>query len=192
MARKTKAVTARYQFSAPQMGWDERLAQPVGEELERLKEQSGKDGIDPVDVVNAARNRKSVLHGFFEWDDSKAAEEFRLEQARRLVRHVLVIYQDDGKQLGPTRMFINLKGERHKNEATYIPVMSVLSDAEKRQRLLNQCLAELESVRQRYMELVELSNVFREIDRAKAKLKEGAPAPRKRGRPRKSESYANV
>ena len=33
-------------------------------------------------VVDAAREEGSPLHGFFEWDDNKAANEYRLLQAR--------------------------------------------------------------------------------------------------------------
>ena len=41
-------------------------------------------------VVDAARDAKSPLHGYFEWDDSKAAEQYRLDQARVLIRTVQV------------------------------------------------------------------------------------------------------
>lgn len=42
------------------------------------------------DVVEAARNKASVLHGFFDWDDSSAAEKYRLDQARDLIASVRV------------------------------------------------------------------------------------------------------
>ena len=41
-------------------------------------------------VVEAARDPESVLHGHFEWDDTKAAEAHRLDQARSLIRSVTV------------------------------------------------------------------------------------------------------
>lgn len=46
--------------------------------------------IYPVDVVNAARNPNSAMHSQFEWDDGEAAEAWRLQQARTLIRRVKV------------------------------------------------------------------------------------------------------
>ena len=40
-------------------------------------------------VVEAARDPESPLHGEFEWDDSKAAAQHRLNQARTLIRQVV-------------------------------------------------------------------------------------------------------
>lgn len=59
-------------------------------------ERSGK--LTAHDVVRAARNPESPLHSCFEWDDSKAAEQWRLEQARSLIRsvEVRITVQDGG------------------------------------------------------------------------------------------------
>ena len=39
-------------------------------------------------VVKAAKNKRSPLHSRFEWDDTKAGQEYRLIQARQLIRTV--------------------------------------------------------------------------------------------------------
>jgi len=44
--------------------------------------------LTPSAVVDEARPEDSPLHAAFEWDDSIAAEKYRLEQARRLLRQV--------------------------------------------------------------------------------------------------------
>ena len=44
----------------------------------------------PEVVVEAARNPNSLLHGYFTWDDGEAAEQFRLQEARALIRRVKV------------------------------------------------------------------------------------------------------
>lgn len=46
--------------------------------------------LTPGEVVTAARDPESPLHDMFEWDDGKAAESWRLEQARGLIRSVQV------------------------------------------------------------------------------------------------------
>jgi hypothetical protein len=46
--------------------------------------------LSPADVIDAARNPNSAMHSQFEWDDSEAAQAYRLQQARALIRRVKV------------------------------------------------------------------------------------------------------
>lgn len=56
-------------------------------ELNRLAKKA-KGRITPRDVVEAARSASSPLHGYFEWNDSEAAERYREIQARTLLRSI--------------------------------------------------------------------------------------------------------
>src|SRR5690606_1315589 len=68
-------------------------AQTAGKELERIREAN--DGrLRPEDVVVSAQKQDSPLHAIFTWDDSKAANEYRLSQARRLIRLVVIERKD--------------------------------------------------------------------------------------------------
>ena len=65
----------------------------VGKELERLKEKY--DGrLKPEILVAEARHKTSPLHPCFEWNNDKAAEQFRLLQAERLIVSVRVIIEE--------------------------------------------------------------------------------------------------
>lgn len=44
--------------------------------------------VTPEQVVREAKNPRSVLHHYFEWNQDKAAHEHRLAQARHLIRSV--------------------------------------------------------------------------------------------------------
>lgn len=46
-------------------------------------------------VLDAARDPESPLHSMFEWDDEKAADEWRIEQARRLIRTVKLTVEEE-------------------------------------------------------------------------------------------------
>lgn len=46
--------------------------------------------LTPDDVVKDARSETSPLHPYFTWDDSEAANQYRLDQARLLIRNVRV------------------------------------------------------------------------------------------------------
>jgi hypothetical protein len=55
-----------------------------GEELLRIYEERGE--LTPSIVVEEAEDEESPLHDRFEWDNDKAAHEYRLAQARTLIR----------------------------------------------------------------------------------------------------------
>lgn len=57
--------------------------------LAELEDATGR--LTPEQVVDAAEDEGSALHQFFEWDDSEAARQHRLHQARRLIRSVEVV-----------------------------------------------------------------------------------------------------
>jgi len=64
-------------------------------ELQRIQSVYG--AITPEIIVNEAKNPKSVLHPIFEWDDSRAAVNYRLQQARILLNNIQVTILSDGE-----------------------------------------------------------------------------------------------
>jgi len=64
----------------------------VEQELETIREQHG-GVLLPGDVVTAAKRKTHPLHSYFEWDDSEAANKYRINQARALIRTVTVSFK---------------------------------------------------------------------------------------------------
>lgn len=62
-------------------------------ELERIASEHD-DELRPADVVQEAQPTNSVLHPAFEWNNRKAADEYRLSQARHIIRAVRVVHPD--------------------------------------------------------------------------------------------------
>lgn len=57
---------------------------------------AGEDGLcTPETLVTVAADPEHVLHDQFNWDDQAAAHEYRLDQARALIRSVRVDYKVD-------------------------------------------------------------------------------------------------
>jgi len=67
----------------------------VVEELTRLQEVNRI--LTPEVVVRAAENQSSVLHKLFEWDENKAAYNWRLQQARTILNNIEVTIITDGE-----------------------------------------------------------------------------------------------
>lgn len=133
----------------------------VMSELEVVRRRNG--GIlRPADVVEYARDPDTALHAQFEWDDGKAAEQYRLEQARRVIRCVVRVVGDDA---APMRMYVSLVDDRQAGDS-YRTLDDVAADEELRQRLVSQALREADSWRVRYERFTELEPVVRAIKRA--------------------------
>ena len=85
----------------------------IKSELERLFLEGL---LRPADVVEAARDPESPLHSHFEWDDTEAAEKWREEQARQLIRNVRIEVGTSSPVL--VRAFVSLPVDRQ-NGAGY-------------------------------------------------------------------------
>ena len=117
----------------------------------------------PAAVVRQAKKRTSAMHGYFEWDDTDAAQKYREHQARLLIRAVIIVPPDDNEE---THSFVNVVYNEAERE--YRHVIDVLSDDELRERLLASALDELKAFKRKYKQLKELVAVFAAIDNAAA------------------------
>jgi hypothetical protein len=113
----------------------------------------------PEDVVDAARDEKSPLHSKFEWDDSAAAHQYRLCQARHLI-NVSVKYIELDKEQVPVRVFVSLTPDRQNPGGGYRPISTVMSDAQLRRQLLDDARDEMILFEKKYHRLKELKEVF--------------------------------
>lgn len=137
--------------------------------LNVLKNIARKHGgtVKPEDVVEEARNKNHPLHDKFEWDDTRAGEQFRLVQARQLI-NATVIFQDVKGGTTTVRAFVSLPQDRGKEG--YRPLTVVLSDEEFTRQLLESALGELESFQRKYSKLKELEIVFKASEKLRRKF----------------------
>lgn len=130
----------------------------VVRELRIISDQNG-GLLNPVLVVERARHPESPLHSQFEWDDSKAAAEHRLEQARRLIRVCVTVISGSSE---PERIWVSLESDRH-SEGGYRPLVQILSNKEMREELLIQAKADCDYFVRKYNRLKELSKIIMEM-----------------------------
>lgn len=137
------------------------------EELERLRNLHG-GVITPQHIVTAARPKSSPLHGSFTWDDGDAAHQWRLEQARHLLR-IYVTTIGDGRKEKETRMYVSLGVDRA-NAGGYRSIVDVLSDARMRTQLLEDAKMDMMRFQAKYAGLVELAGVFKSMTSAAKRI----------------------
>ncbi len=94
------------------------------------------DALTPEIVLNEARDPEHPLHKRFTWDDSEAAERWRVHQAQVLIRSVnVVIERASDAQPVRVRAFVS-KSEIHQGmdadtsdaAGVYLPVEDVVAD----------------------------------------------------------------
>jgi len=127
--------------------------QKAGQELDRLKGHNSGD-LTPEAVIEAAKDGKNPLHGAFEWDDSKAAHQHRLQTAGLLIKSIVVTITkaDDGK---PEPLSVTVTQQKSGGTTT----AAVISPEELHARRVQRGWSDLEDWRKQYGELPEFSGI---------------------------------
>lgn len=133
--------------------------------IKNLQHRLGRDIITAKELLDESRDPNAPLHSCFEWDDSIAAEKYRLEQARKLIASVEIRYVDDyQKQTTPVRCFVNVQSVAPKREGLFAYIEAVLQNPDYRKQMLSNALIELRNFQKKYSDLKELSGVNKAID----------------------------
>jgi hypothetical protein len=128
-------------------------ASAFAEEVLALRVQLGRE-IKKEDVLDAARPSASRLHHLFTWDDSAAAEKWRLEEAGFYLRSIVVRVEGHGGPVERRLLVAIAKGEQDEPHE-YVARTQALSDDDLRSRLVEKALHEIEQWQERYQELSE-------------------------------------
>ncbi len=136
-------------------------------EISSLEKKHG--GVTAHMVLNSAKKDSSPLHDYFVWDDTKAADSFRVWQARQLIRSVKVTIS--GKK---TQAFWNIKVNVG-SEVTraYFSIEKVLKNPDMYRQTLSKAVEELNYWQQKYEDLKDLKKVIdpKVLKKAEAKIK---------------------
>lgn len=142
-------------------------ADAVGAHIEMLREKF-KGELTPEDVLEDAKHGNSPLHSFFEWSDTEAARQYRLQQARGLIRSVVAIYTRDDAPAVKTRAYVHINepGTPHYREASH-----AMSLSKTRDMVLLDALNELLTWQKKYKDLIEFAGLFEAVQQIKLQLK---------------------
>ena len=100
-------------------------------EIEKVvKELQERDGVcSPQAFVEEARKEDSHIHGLFDWDDSTAAEKWRVHQARTIIGRVRVLLN---KQETPAFVHVIITQDDGTQHEGYAGIEMAMNDAELR------------------------------------------------------------
>lgn len=121
--------------------FNNKEAQVIGKTINNLRDKKGH--ITSKNVLDNARDKDSPLHKYFEWSNSKAGREFRLQQARDLVNHVVEIVIVQGEEIEQKSFFsVTVKNEGK----VYVTLQDAIENESYRKQLLNNAIATLENL----------------------------------------------
>ncbi len=122
-----------------------------------LKDIEREEGIlTPENVVAHAVSPDSPIHDRFDWDETKAAHQWRLQQARGLIREVQVVWE--GREI---EEFYNVTiSQNTKQKRGYVSLKKVLSDSGLHNQVLLEALKELRHWQEKYRTLSELKGII--------------------------------
>lgn len=115
--------------------------------------------LTPRLVVDLASDPDHPLHDRFEWDDTIAADRYRLAQAGQLIRSVKVRYVDapEPKDVNAFHSTPSPDGN-----SSYTPVEEVVRDEVGYQLVVRAMRREFEAFRRRYQHLEEFAAMLRD------------------------------
>lgn len=158
----------------------------VGQTLIQIAAADRDHEITPFGVVEASKAPDAPLHGHFEWNDKIAASLHREEEARKLIKRLVVVRVDPETEdeLPPAPAFAAVFEDADYD--SYAPTTgkrsslprgrprSVVSDkpapAPNDDQRVRQALWSLVALRQRYRTLPQFAQVFEAIDELRAEL----------------------
>jgi hypothetical protein len=133
-------------------------ANKIGFELKEIG-----DKISPDDVVEKAKNEKSELNKCFEWDNNVAAESYRRDQARKLLRSIVIVKQNENDDEIPERQNVNFTIRAYENVTCgndgrkYVETEKILQNQDWREELFMEILKEIGSLKRKIQKYESLS-----------------------------------
>lgn len=125
-------------------------AQTAGEVCEALEKTVG---LTAKTLLEASRPEDAPLHDEFEWNDSVAAEKYREDQARYIIRMLCVAPKK--KDAPPIRAFFTVSPE-----LPYENIQRIVANPEKRTSLLEMAFAEFKAFEAKYNAVTEFAPLF--------------------------------
>ena len=144
--------------------------QKIGMALAKIAGQQ-KGRLTPPAVVEAARDTRNPLHKHFEWDNQIAADAFRLDQARTLIRSVALAGVDD-EDAKPA--FLSIADNAG---TSYRAVQEVLDSADLQSAVLAAAERDLAAFEKRYRQLTDICQIISDA-RAKVAARRNKPESR--------------
>lgn len=129
-----------------------------------IYEQHGR--CTPQQLVNEARSQDSPLHDLFDWSDTSAAEKWRRDQGRRILRRYRIDVESGSRVPRNVSCSITVGGTTHRG---YVPIEEITAD-DMWSQVVSETRAQLRGLRKRLSAFDKARNSVAHIDAAISSL----------------------
>jgi len=142
-----------------------KISQKVIKEILEVKE---KNGLTAEAIIEQAKKKNNPLHDFFDWDDTKAAHKWRLQQARVLINEVKVVVENkEYYAFENVSIEIEADSEEGTTKKEYFTRSEILNDKEKRAQIVNRAYNYLLYWKEQYQTYTEFEPIVKSIEKVK-------------------------
>ena len=134
----------RYYSRGTRSGYSDIDAQAIGEEIQKLMGRF-KGKVKPIHLLTEAKKKQSNLHKYFEWDDKKASNKWRMYQARHILGNIVEVVVINGVE-SKQRSFFNYT--ESKSEKYYVTLGEATGNLNYKKQLLDNIIKHLENTTQ--------------------------------------------
>lgn len=110
--------------------------------------------VTPVDVLKDAHDPSTPYHSYFQWNDTRAAQEHRLWQARQLLGRIKILYHDKLGNEVSVREYVRLMVQEpatHRLRGSYVPRVRAVNNAFLTKQCEEQAMQEQLTWKQRWI-----------------------------------------
>lgn len=138
----------------------------ISAELKNIEKEYGV--ITPHVVVDCAKKKDSPLHPYFTWDNEKAAQEYRLWQARQIISTIVLVRDGKNTNIKAYQSVVVKTNSQDdgKVERLYMSTERCLNDPTLRNQILERAKTEALEWADKYKALEEFSHIISEIRKA--------------------------
>jgi hypothetical protein len=136
-------------------------AQAAGEQMEKLA--ASKTGLTAESLLTANKPASAPLHNEYEWDNTKAALAWRLQQSRHLMNSIITVQTEESQENNQAEP-VAVRAFFPTGQSKYEPLSVIVQEKSKYDKLLETALRELQSFRKKYETLKELQPVFNAME----------------------------
>lgn len=119
------------------------------------------DSATPQQILEKAKDENTELHKCFTWDDTEAAEKWRITEARSVVRNLKIVHQEPDKKPEPTQLRVFYKTD---NTSGYKPTRLILKKPDEYEALVKRCRSELLAIKQKFQNISEYDEIWEMIN----------------------------
>ena len=159
-------------------GYSYRIsADTVGGVLEAIEQRDGE--VTSKAFLDESRPEDSATHSLFEWNDSVAAEKYRLQQAGHIINQLEIEFVCDEttsekKEIEIVPAFVNTLPKSPMASARFLNVRTAMDDEETRSIVLANAMRELKAFHRKYANISAFAKLFAVIDELDEELKASA------------------